>query len=50
VLEPDVYVGGGIVADEDRGEPDLTELTNLLRDLASDPLGERLAVDQASCH
>ena len=46
VLEPDVDVRGRIVADENRRQPDLAELTHLLGDLAADPLGGRLAVDQ----
>ena len=50
VLEPDVDVRRGIVADEDRREPDLPELPNLLGDLAADALGERLAVHQSSRH
>jgi hypothetical protein len=50
VLEADVDVRRGIVADEHRGEPDLPQLANLFGDLAADPLGERLAVDQTSRH
>ena len=50
VLEPDVDVGRGIVPDEDRREPDLPQLPNLVGDLAADALGERLAVHQSGRH
>src|SRR4029450_13570195 len=50
VLEPDVDVGRRLVADEDRREPDLPQLPNLVSNLAPNALGQRFAVDQTSCH
>ena len=50
VLQPDVDVGGGVVADEHRREPDATEPRDLVGDLGADARGERLAVHERRGH
>src|SRR5204862_6793704 len=50
LLAADVDVGGRVVADEHRGEPDVAETGDPLGDLLADAGGERLAVDQRRCH
>ena len=50
VLEGHVHVGGRVVADQDRGEPERAELLDLLRDFGADLLGERLPVHERGCH
>ena len=50
VLQPDVDVRGGVVADEDRRQTDLAQPAHLLGDLAADAFRERLPVHQPSRH
>ena len=50
VLEANVDLGGGILTDEDGGKANVSELADLLGDLAADALGERLAVHELRCH
>ena len=46
VLEPDVHLGGGVVADEHGHEPDVADRLHLLGDLGADALGDRFPLDQ----
>jgi hypothetical protein len=46
VLEPDVDVRGGVVADEDRRETERPERAHVLGHLAADARCERVAVHQ----
>ena len=50
VLQADVDLGRGIVADEHGHQPDVPEPAHLLGDLGPDPVGERLAPYQGRCH
>ena len=50
VLEPDVDVGGRIVADQHRRESDMSELRHLVLHLGTDARGESLAVHQRGRH
>ena len=50
VLAADVDVGGGVVADEHRREPDAPDLSHLGGDLGPNPLGERLPVHECRGH
>ena len=50
VLQPDVDVRGGVVADQHGREPDVTELLDLACDVGADPLRERLAVHERRRH